>query len=298
MLATAAALVSPIPLLVGIVAEVAYLLFVPDSKWFAQRLETKFDAEVISRREALKKQVFAQVRPDIMVKFSRLEEARSMIEGQARKENKWFREALRKLDFLMEKYLVFAAKEAQFCNYLTTLVDESRDKMTSDQRRRVGQTSKAELKTRETFAPTREAAPPTWDVASKYATVPQFIVPTEKWVQNTVEVIQEHHSDEISDLGKRTEEESVLATRSILVKRKEVLERRHQFVGRIGQILSNLGHQMELMSDTFGLINDEIRARSPEQVLADIDEVVLTTTSLTEAIDEITPTDELVGNHL
>ena len=31
------------------------------------------------------------------------------------------------------------------------------------------------------------------------------------------------------------------------------------------------------MEDTFGLINDEIRARSPEQVLADIEDVVLQT---------------------
>ena len=51
---------------------------------------------------------------------------------------------------------------------------------------------------------------------------------------------------------------------------------------------------MQLMTDTFGLINDEIRARSPEQVLADIDEVVTTTNSLTEALEAVTPLEQLV----
>ena len=78
-------------------------------------------------------------------------------------------------------------------------------------------------------------------------------------------------------------------------KRKEVLSRRFEYVGRIGLILTNLGHQMQLMSDAFGLINDEIRARSPEQVLADIDEVVMQTNSLTEAIEAVTPLEDLVA---
>lgn len=46
------------------------------------------------------------------------------------------------------------------------------------------------------------------------------------------------------------------------------------------------------MEDTFGLINDEIRARSPEQMLADIDDVVLQTDSLTEALQEVAPFDQ------
>ena len=53
---------------------------------------------------------------------------------------------------------------------------------------------------------------------------------------------------------------------------------------------------MELIAETFGLINDELRARSPEQVLADIDQVVMQATSLTDALDQVTPTDQLVAN--
>ena len=47
------------------------------------------------------------------------------------------------------------------------------------------------------------------------------------------------------------------------------------------------------MEDTFGLINDEIRARSPEQMLADIDDVVLQTDSLTEALQDVAPFDTM-----
>jgi hypothetical protein len=47
------------------------------------------------------------------------------------------------------------------------------------------------------------------------------------------------------------------------------------------------------MEDTFGLINDEIRARSPEQVLADIEDVVNQTDNLTETLQEVSPFDQM-----
>jgi hypothetical protein len=69
--------------------------------------------------------------------------------------------------------------------------------------------------------------------------------------------------------------------------------RRRQYVSQIGEILSNLNMQLHLMEDTFGLINDEIRARSPEQVLADIDDVVNQTDNLTETLQEVSPFDQM-----
>jgi hypothetical protein len=47
------------------------------------------------------------------------------------------------------------------------------------------------------------------------------------------------------------------------------------------------------MEDTFGLINDEIRARSPEQVLADIEDVVSQSDSLTETLQDVSPFDQM-----
>ena len=74
-----------------------------------------------------------------------------------------------------------------------------------------------------------------------------------------------------------------------------MLKRRREFIIRLSDMLVNLRHQMELIAETFGLINDEMRARSPEQVLADIDEVVGQATSLTDALDSVTPMDQLVS---
>lgn len=52
--ALSAALLTPLPLLVGLVAEAAYLLFIPDTKWFESRLAKKHDAEIEQRRLELK----------------------------------------------------------------------------------------------------------------------------------------------------------------------------------------------------------------------------------------------------
>ena len=55
----------------------------------------------------------------------------------------------------------------------------------------------------------------------------------------------------------------------------EVIKRRKEFVGKMEKILANLNHQLRLVEDTFGLINElKMRARSPEQLLIDIEEVV------------------------
>ena len=54
-------------------------------------------------------------------RFSRLEDTRAQIVAQPVAEQSWFREVVRKLDYLLEKFLLFGAKEAQFQNYLMRL---------------------------------------------------------------------------------------------------------------------------------------------------------------------------------
>ena len=122
--AVSAALLNPIPLLVGAAAEVAYLLFVPDSRWYEVRLSRRFDAEVVARRKQLKDRVLPTLRRDVQERFYHLEGVRSQITTQSQDEQKWFREVLRKLDYLLEKFLLFAGKEAQFRSYLQSLSQE------------------------------------------------------------------------------------------------------------------------------------------------------------------------------
>ena len=105
-------------------------------------------------------------------------------------------------------------------------------------------------------------------------------------------------STAISELREETgliAKEEDASTKAVLEKRQDVLQRRYDFVGKIGKILTNLNHQLQLLEDTFGLINDEVRARSPEQILADIDEVVVATDSMSSALEELAPYEQLTA---
>lgn len=279
--ALSAALLNPIPLLAAIVIEAAYLMFVPDTAWFAKRLEKKFDDEIIRHREELKAKVLPFVRDEVRDKFARLEDTRRQIEAQSKSEDRWFREALRKLDYLLEKFLQFAERESRFVTYLLSVLEEVRN----DQRA----TAPPVIDDRQARRKRQDEQP-----QFQIATSGRFITPTEDWIRNTTTTIQEHYKNEMETLKVKIENPIDDPTKRVIEKRLEVLERRRDYVAKIGMILSNLHNQMELMSDAFGLINDEIRARSPEQVLADIDEVVLTTNSLTEALEAVTPLEELV----
>src|ERR1051325_8945308 len=73
---------SVVPLLAGLVAEAAYLIFVPDSRWFDTRLAKKYDAEVELRRAELKARVLPTLRPDLQEAFTRLETMRAQIGAQ------------------------------------------------------------------------------------------------------------------------------------------------------------------------------------------------------------------------
>lgn len=283
-IAVSGALLNPVPLIVAVVAEAAYLLFVPDSKWYETRLQARFDKEVAARREALKVQVFPIVQARIQQEFVRLEQVRSQIEGQARGQEPWFREALRKLDFLMEKYLQFAQKEAQFASYLMSVYSDVYEQIPASERRGI-------------TAPHRMggASPRLGPISEFNLDQSSIIDASPEWVAAVTQTISKFYDFELSALSESIEKEPVVANKNLMSKRQQILTRRKDFIARVSQIMSNLGLQMRLMSDTFGLINDEMRARSPEQVLSDIDDVVIQATSLTEAIDEITPMTEVVG---
>lgn len=272
-LALGLALLTPLPVLAAVVAEVAYLLFVPDTAWFTKRLEAKFDADVRAHREQLKDKVVPKIRDEILERFSWLEQARTQIEQTSSVQDKWFREALRKLDFLLEKYLQFADREADYLAYLLSLLREAFGSLSRDEVRELPMLSRY-----------KDAYVPPHDVKI-----------SQQDVQDLIDAIQKHYEAEIATLTANSETEQVLATREILGKRKEVLTRRRDFIVRLSEMMVNLRHQMELIAETFGLINDEKRARSPEQVLADIDDVVNQATSLTDALDAMTPADQVVA---
>ena len=254
--ALSAATLNPIPLLIGLVAEAAYLIFVPDTKWFEDRLSRRHDAEVREQREQLKREVLPKLRPSLQNRFARLEQERAEIDRQAADDKLWMREVLRKLDFLLDKFLQFALKDEQFRVYLF----EERNEKLKDLGVRL---------------------PPE---------------PTDAWARQTVVLLQNDYGSDISRVETQLERETDFNTRAVLQKRVEVLTRRRDFIARIGTIVANLSQQLALLEDTFGLISDELLARPPEQVLCDIEDVVSQTKTMTDVLEEMAPFERMLAS--
>jgi hypothetical protein len=293
--AVSAATLNPLPLLVGLVAEAAYLLFVPDSKWYDQRLSKRHEAEIEQRRQELKAQVLPTLRPSMQARFTHLEETRAQIVAQPTAGQSWFLEVLRKLDYLLEKFLQFSSKEAQFRSYLQSLLDEVRGGVS----RRVPSAEQGF-----DLSPVEDARERRGRGGAQWPDRPRSIPVRgergtgdreDRWVQQAISEVQTAYDSDMAELQGLIESEPDKNSRSVLEKRLDVLRRRHESVAKIGRILTNLNHQLELLEDTFGLINDEIRARSPEQILSDIEEVVWQTDTMTKVLEEVAPFDQLVA---
>ena len=233
IVAASAALVTPIPLLIGLVAEAAYLVFVPDSSWYEKRVAARFDAQVRERREELKRQILPALRPILQARWHKIENLRQSIAAQGQGDRKFFRPIERKLDFLLEKWLHFAGRETQFDAHLQTSAREA-------------------------------------NVQG----------------QNTVALIQASYFREAQAIRARAESESSYATRSLLESRAQVLERRREWIGRLAKLRGDLEQHLELIEDTFALINDQARARSPEMMLADLENVIWQSNTTSQLLDE------------
>src|SRR5262249_11045426 len=107
--------------------------------------------------------------------------------------------------------------------------------------------------------------------------------------------IEASYQREIAKVRAQSEAEQDDDTKAVLEKRLDVLQRRSEFIGKADKIITNLTNQLKLLEDTFGLINDEIRARSPEQVLSDIDDVVTQTNTMTEVLEELAPYEQMAA---
>jgi hypothetical protein len=284
------ALLNPIPLLVGFAVEAAYLLFVPDSKWYEARLSRRFEAEVVRRRRELRDKTFPLLHAAMQERFLHLDATRNQIYAQAKDDQKWFMEVLRKLDYLLEKFLMFAVSEAQFRGYLSAQWQAARS----------GGTGRAPDGNPASVARTsnQQGRRPIFADAARREV--QFdIAPArgvcQKWVPQVVEDVQTYYQTDIDKLTQDRDADPDENSKAILQKRIEVLQQRHEFSGKIGRILINLNNQMELLEDTFGLINDQIRARSPEQVLSDIEGVVYQTDSMTRLLEELAPYEQMTA---
>ncbi len=272
---------SPLLIVAGIIAEAAYLIFVPDSSWYSAHLSRRDDAQVQARRDELKAKTLPLLRLQLQNRFERLETVRREIDGQSSSDATWLRQILRKLDFLLEKFLHFALKEEQFCAYLAEArreVEESQPRQ-----RRDGRELESGFEQQNGFGQQNG----TRDTARSGA--------PDAWLSQSVAIVQGAYDADIALIQADFEAETDLNTKPILEKRLEVLRRRREFIGKIGKIVANLRHQLALLEDTFGLISDELLARPPEQVLADIEDVVSQTNTMTQVLEELAPFERMLA---
>ncbi len=270
-------------LLIGIVAEAAYLIFVPDSNWYGQHLSRRDDALIQARRDELKSKTLPLLRVQLQQRFARLEESRRNIDVQSASDATWLREILRKLDFLIEKFLQFAVKEEQFCAYLA---EARREVEASHPKLRSAPAAGLHGSGRQNVAPNGNLAHPN----------PQNGGAPDAWLSQSVAIVQSAYDADIALIQADFDAETDENTKPILEKRLEVLRRRREFISKIGKIVANLRHQLALLEDTFGLISDELLARPPEQVLADIEDVVSQTNTMTQVLEELAPYERMLAS--
>lgn len=260
------ATLNPLPLLVGVVAEAAYLLMVPDTSWYRNLLKRR--EKVLSAvaameyRESLKKDILPNLPPELADRYRRLESTKTHLETDFDASDYFYGDILTKLDHLLESFLGFAQKDIQFRAYLLKLGGEVRVSKGSSERERDSNKNKS-----------RKFEPP--------AAHPR----DEQWVKHLVAEIDSHYQEERASIEAQLKEDDS-NTEAVLRKRGEVLQRRSDYLHKIGNTLINLQHQMCLLEDTFGLISDEIRARSPKEVLSDVEDVVTQTNLMNEVLDQ------------
>jgi len=299
--AISVATLNPLPLLVGLVAEVAYLLIIPDTSWYRARLANRSAAAAEAERLKQREEILPTLRPDVQARFAHLEEMRKQISLQDDKE--WYRIVVEKLDFLLEKFLLFGAKEAQFQSYLTRLraelhsrdwdIDTNKGDWDIEIRNDDGNHRNVSKRAARRMAEIPKRPLRLVDSTQPYRKMSEE---DDRWVQKAVEEIQTHYSEECKRIETALETDQDESNRAVMTKRVDILKRRSEFAGKIGKILGNINHQLQLVDDTFGLINDEIRARSPEQILADIDEVCLATDTMSSTLEELAPYEQLASS--
>jgi flagellin-specific chaperone FliS len=243
--------------------EAAYMLFVPDSTWYERRLSHKADAEVERQRRSLKKTYLPSLLEEDRDRFRELEQVRREIEAQEPTSELWFREIVRKLDFLLERFLLFAHKRAQYLGYLR------------------------DLAAREDVTPAGRGGRPlsrgARDRALADATIDQLLA----WL---LDAYDRRAAAAQQELARETDPR----TQEVLKKNLDVLIRLRANAEQIGQIARNLERQLDLVVDTFSLINGQLRTSPPEQMISDVDGVIDSSQALSDALVETAPLEQAI----
>jgi hypothetical protein len=273
------ATLNPLPLLVGAVAEAAYLLTVPDTDWYRNivkgRERAMYKQAILDRREGIKQQVIPTLSPSVAQRFAKLEKLRTQIESEVGQGTTLYDDILVRLDELLERFLTMASTDQHFCAYLSGLESKIADELRTERSSRA-------------TGPKAEARP--LSTSPGQAASQQSGSPAPGWVTQLETFICAHYDAERQRLEGEQTEQVDDDTRQVLEKRAQVLAQRSEYVHKIARILAKLQAQIDLLEDTFGLISDQIRARPPQEVLSEVEDVVMRTTLNSEVLNELAQT--------
>jgi hypothetical protein len=240
--------------------EAAYMLVVPNTAWFRRRLRRKREAELVHQREALRRHVWQSLLPEDRRRFEALERMRGEI-GQQAEAGSMPPEMRNKLDELLEQFLQFGSKRAEYLGYLRALLKQELGIMASQRGWWGGGTAGAE--------------------ASR---------PGEAMLDRLIQ----HYQGEIETIQAELEREPAAGSPEIQQKNLQLLQSCQENLKQIGSVLRNIDQQMELVLNTFTLINSQARTRAPEQMLSHVQEVVGSAEALSETLAAFAPLEQAV----
>jgi outer membrane murein-binding lipoprotein Lpp len=269
-----------LPLFLGAVAlESGYIIFVSDSQWYKNVLRERLARENRRKRAQLKRTLLPGLSPRNRARFTRLEGMRNQLPTAAAasfgKES--LGEVCSQMDVLLDKFLTFAHKDATYRAYLVDMVRPPApapgataatwaDRIFDAASRLLSE--KVEGMT----LPAGSAAP------KRSADVAELITQIRQGLEARAEALKAQVDAAGSD-----------ANRAVLAKNLEVVQKRQERIGELGDIITNLEYQLDLIESTFELISDQVRTLAPEQVLRDINDVVVQTESTTEMLAASAP---------
>jgi hypothetical protein len=106
---------------VGIAAEAAYLLFVPESSWFRKRVRARHKAAEAEYRRRLHEQVARFAGSSYSRSYDAMLRIRESVAKETDPEDETSGEMLQQLDYMLEKYSLFAYQMVQYQRYLEHL---------------------------------------------------------------------------------------------------------------------------------------------------------------------------------
>ena len=265
-------------LFTALAVEFGYMLFVPDSRWYKGVLGGRAMRLRQRERAQLKRDLLPGLLPQDRNRFLRLEGMRNRMPtasaaGFGQEE---MAIVYTQMDVLLDKFLSFAAKSAQYRAYLVDMVRPSSGPST----------------------PGSHWIDRLFDIASNLITEKQDSVqipvgggPPRRVtdIQMVLEQVQKALDNKIVQMKASVDAQTNEPNRRVMEKNLEVLTKRRERVGELGNIITNLECQLDLIESTFGLISDQVRTLAPEQVIHDINDVVLQTETTTQLLAASAP---------